>query len=192
MPNQNLTRRLTNSKSQYGWIHISLHWLTAIVVFGLFTVGWWMVDLSYYDNWYHTAPSWHKAIGLLLAGVISLRLLWKYLNHRPLELANSPLEKLAARLAHGLLYSLLISLFITGYLISTAKGAGIDIFGWFTVPALFNELPATWVDFIGDMHWYIAVSLMLLVSIHTAAACKHHFVDRDDTLKRMFGILSKS
>lgn len=178
--------RYTNSRTAYGWIHILLHWVTAVTVIGLFLVGWWMVDLGYYDDWYHTAPAWHKAVGLLLAGLIAVRLVWKYLNYTPRDLSVSLWEQKAAHFAHAILYLLLISMFITGYLISTAKGVGISVFDWFTVPAVISLSPA-WADRIGQWHWYIAVALMLMVSLHTLAALRHHFQLRDRTLKRMLG-----
>ena len=68
---------LKNSQTHYGIVSIVLHWLVAITVFGLFAVGFWMVDLSYYSQWYRTAPHWHKSIGILLALVMLLRLLWR-------------------------------------------------------------------------------------------------------------------
>jgi cytochrome b561 len=33
-----------------------LHWLSALVIVGLFALGLWMVELTYYDDWYRTAP----------------------------------------------------------------------------------------------------------------------------------------
>nr|VUD32071.1 Cytochrome b561 homolog 2 [Raoultella sp. NCTC 9187] len=58
--------RLINSQSAYGFISITLHWLTAAVVYGMFALGLWMVTLGYYDTWYHKAPDIHKGIGILL------------------------------------------------------------------------------------------------------------------------------
>ena len=51
-----------NSDQAYGIIAIALHWLVAVAVLGLFGLGLWMVDLTYYDTWYRTAPSIHKGL----------------------------------------------------------------------------------------------------------------------------------
>ena len=58
--------RITNHSNGYGLIAILFHWLMALLIPGLFALGWYMVDLSYYDSWYQTAPHWHKSIGILL------------------------------------------------------------------------------------------------------------------------------
>lgn len=72
-----------NSQSHYGIVSIVLHWLVAISVFGLFAVGFWMVDLSYYSQWYRTAPHWHKSTGILLALVMVARLFWRWYSPPP-------------------------------------------------------------------------------------------------------------
>lgn len=56
----------TNTPERYGVISAALHWLSAIIVYGMFALGLWMVTLSYYDGWYHKAPEVHKSIGILL------------------------------------------------------------------------------------------------------------------------------
>lgn len=175
---------MTTSHSQsYRLPAIIFHWLSAVVVFGLFGVGVWMVDLNYYSEWYRTAPHWHKSIGLLLALLTIARLVYK-LSSKPLPGLGKPVENIAAKWAHALLYILLFSLFLSGYLISTADGRGIDIFTWVTVPSLGNLFDSQ-EDIAGDVHEYLAYSLMVLVALHTIAALKHHFVNRDATLVRM-------
>ena len=57
---------MTQNK-QYSKSQIFIHWLMAVVIAGLFTVGYWMVDLTYYSEWYRIAPHWHQSIGFLLA-----------------------------------------------------------------------------------------------------------------------------
>ena len=68
---------LFNTKERYGWFSISLHWLVALTVFGLFGLGFWMVELNYYSEWYRTAPDIHKSVGILLAVVMLVRVVLK-------------------------------------------------------------------------------------------------------------------
>ncbi|MNR57354.1 hypothetical protein D3C85_1781150 [compost metagenome] len=75
---------------------------------------------------------------------------------------------------------------ISGYLISTAEGVAIDVFGWFSVPATLSGLPEQ-ADVAGVIHFYLAWSLVVLAVLHALAALKHHFLDRDPTLTRMLG-----
>ncbi|WP_237055504.1 cytochrome b [Microbulbifer sediminum] len=176
-----------NSEQQYGWVAIGLHWLMAPAVIGMFALGWWMRQLSYYDPWYRQAPEIHKGIGILLLALLLVRLLWKALNPHPGELPGTPRwQALTARAAHAGLYLLLLAIMISGYLISTADGRAISVFGWFEVPATLQGL-ANQEDLAGEVHEVLAWTLMALVTLHALAALKHHFIDRDDTLRRILG-----
>ncbi len=79
---------LKNSEHHYGWLAVVLHWLVAAVVVGLFALGFWMVDLSYYDEWYRKGPDLHRSIGLILFAVVVFRLLWRLINASPRPLAK--------------------------------------------------------------------------------------------------------
>lgn len=181
---------LHNSQHSYGWVAISIHWLSAIVVLAMFAVGYWMVDLSYYSEWYKTAPHYHKSVGLLLTALTLFRLGWKIKQVSPQALGNK-LEQIGAKLGHIGIYALLMAIFISGYLISTADGRGIEVFNWFTLPGL-GELFPDQEDIAGLIHEWLAYGLMALVAVHSLAAIKHHFIDKDLTLKRMLKPLSKN
>ena len=74
-----------NNIQGYGWLSIVFHWTSAVIIIGMFSVGWWMVDLDYYSPWYTDAPHYHKSVGLLLIALTLVRLLWK-LSQRVLKL----------------------------------------------------------------------------------------------------------
>jgi cytochrome b561 len=178
---------LRNTRDTYGAIAVTLHWLVAVAVVGLFVLGLWMVDLTYYDPWYRTAPAIHKGIGVLLFMTVALRLGWRTLGPRPSPLtSHSPLERHAAATAHVLLYILLFAVMLTGYLISTADGRPIDVFGLFQLPATVTDLPEQ-ADIAGDLHLVLAITLVSVAGMHALAALKHHVIDRDRTLLRMLG-----
>jgi len=73
---------------------------------------------------------------------------------------------------------------ISGYLIPTANLQGIDVFNWLTVPAL-TTLSAQQTDIAGKVHQWFAWGLLALVILHIAAALKHHFINKDNTLRKM-------
>ena len=176
---------LKNNKQQFGLVSIVVHWLSAVVILALFAVGYWMVDLNYYSEWYRTAPHYHKSVGLLLLLLTLFRISWKFISPNPEVLAEHKTEKLAAHAGHYLLYIILLIILISGYLISTADGRGIDLFNWFVFPSL-GELFANQEDVSGDVHKYSAYALMAVVVLHVLAALKHHFINKDKTLTRMF------
>lgn len=181
---------LKDSRMSYGWVSIALHWVMALVIFGLFGLGVWMRGLDYFDAWYNRAPELHKSLGMLLLFMLLLRMAWRAINVRP-ELIGHAWERLAAMSMHHVQYLLMLAVVVSGYLIPTAEGRGIDVFGWFTVPALL-EFSKHQTEFIGQLHKYAAWTLVVLAVLHALAALKHHFVDRDATLRRMLGLRTAS
>ncbi|MDN7140358.1 cytochrome b [Pseudomonas sp. JQ170] len=179
--------QLRNSSSRYGFVSIFMHWGVALAVFGLFGLGLWMMGLDYYSPWRKDAPDLHKSIGLVLLAVMLLRVLWRFISPPPPALPNhGKLTRVASKAGHGLLYLGLFAVMIAGYMISTADGVGIPVFGLFEVPALVSNLPDQ-ADVAGEIHFYLAWGLVIFAGLHGLAALKHHFIDRDATLKRMLG-----
>ena len=175
-----------NTTQGYGRITKLLHWLSAIAIFVLFGLGFWMVDLTYYSEWYRTAPHWHKSVGILLLIATLLRLVWRKINIKPDAIdTHSAVVRKSTHIAHFMLYGLLLVLMCSGYLISTADGRAISVFNWFDVPAL-GELFSNQEDISGLIHEYVAYILISIAVLHALAAIKHHVIDKDATLTRMF------
>ncbi|MEX3070833.1 cytochrome b [Vibrio alginolyticus] len=169
----------------YNLVARVMHWISALAIIGLFAVGLWMVELSYYSEWYRTAPHYHRSIGILLAIVTIARIAWKHISVST-KAEGKAYEVAAAKLAHAVMYVLLITIFITGYLISTSDGRGIEVFNWFTVPGA-GELFPNQSDLAGEIHFYSAWAVILIAGLHALAALKHHFIDKDNTLRKMLG-----
>ncbi len=179
--------QLRNTSRRYGIISISLHWIFAIAVYAMFGLGLWMVTLSYYDGWYHQAPELHKSIGVLLMMGLVIRVIWRHISPPPAApKTHSKFTRISAVAAHITLYALLFALLISGYLISTAEGKPISVFGIFDVPATLADAGSQ-ADIAGVIHLWLAWSVVILSVLHGLAALKHHFINKDDTLKRMLG-----
>ena len=104
---------------------------------------------------------------------------------RPAYLPSlSDLERRAAGTVHAFLILVTVLVPVSGYVISTSAGAGVDLFGLLTVPALLPKSD-TLRDAAIQVHFYLAYGGLGLVGLHVSAALKHHLVDRDETLKRM-------
>lgn len=176
-----------NSSNRYGHLSVLLHWIVALTVYGMFALGLWMVSLGYYDSWYHDAPDIHKSIGILLMMVMVVRLMWRFISKPPGALTTySPFTRIAAITGHALLYLLLFALLFSGYLISTADGKPVSVFGWFEIPATLSDAGVQ-ADLAGEIHLWLAWSVVIFSVLHALAALKHHFIDKDATLKRMLG-----
>ena len=179
--------QLRNSPARYGWVSMVLHWGVALVVFGLFALGLWMVGLDYYSAWRKDAPDLHKSIGITLFAIMLVRIVWRLVSPPPPPLASySRMTRIGAAFGHAFLYVGLFAVMIAGYLISTADGVGIPVFGLFEVPALVSGLPDQ-ADTAGVIHLWLAWAVVIFSGLHALAALKHHFIDRDATLTRMLG-----
>ncbi|SFJ98712.1 cytochrome b [Methylophaga sulfidovorans] len=175
------------SRSGYDAFSIFLHWVIAVFIIALFVSGLWMVGLGYYDNWYYEAPWWHKGIGVATAILIVLRWCWSLFRQAPDTISSiPPWQHLAAKIAHQAMNIVALLIVISGYIMVTAKGDGLSVFDWFTIPALVTQ-KSDWVDPAGAFHLWAAYFLIGIAAVHALAAMKHHFIDKDLTLKQMLG-----
>lgn len=127
----------------------------------------------------------HKSIGITILGLAALRLLWRWLNPTPPLPSNLRAhERFLAHFTHAALYILLFAMPLTGWMMSSARGFPVS---WFNMAQLPDLVPKS-ERLYGAMvttHAVLAVTLALVVALHIAAALKHHFVLKDDTLRRM-------
>lgn len=178
---------LKNTRENFGWVSVSLHWIMAIGLIAMYFLGDYMVDLDYYDEWYKDAPDIHKSTGVIIGGLMLARLLWNQLQAKPVHLNPKTVRiNMMASVAHYVLYLSVFVLVISGYLISTAKGQGIEVFGFFEIPALLADNKDRG-ELAGDIHELLGLGFMALVAVHALAALFHHFFKKDRTLKRMLG-----
>jgi len=182
-----LVKQVRNSKQQFGWVAILLHWVAAMAIIGMYPLGLYIVSLSYFDPGYRIYPDIHRSIGILLAMLILFRLLWRLVNPSPSSLSQMRWERIAASAGHIALYVLVLVVLFSGYMLSTADGRSISVFNWFSVPAI-PALATRQEELAGTVHFYAATGLIVMASIHALAALKHHFLNRDNTLRRILGL----
>lgn len=161
-----------------------LHWLVALIIIGLFVLGQYMSDLSMSPRKLQLY-SWHKWFGVTVFLLVLVRLGWR-LTHQPPRLpAQMPkLQQLASHVGHMTLYGLMLAIPISGWLMSSAKGYQTVWFGVLPIPDLLGK-DKLLGDLLAELHGSLNGLLMFIVVIHVIAALKHHFIDRDDVLKRM-------
>jgi cytochrome b561 len=182
-----MTISLVNNQKYYGLVSIALHWVMAVIIIGLFSLGLYMTGLDYMHPWYTDAPHVHKSIGLIFFLLLLFRTVWALANTKPDPVTMPDWERIIAAIVHKLFYFLLFGITISGYLIPTADGRGIEVFNWFEVPSLISHIENQ-EDIAGMVHYYLAVVTMSLTGLHTLAALKHHFVNKDATLLRMLRV----
>ena len=161
-----------------------LHWLMAILLFGLLALGFYMHDLPLSPDKLKLY-SWHKWAGVTAFLLLAVRLLWR-LTHRPPALPESmpKLMQFAAHAGHLLLYGLMIAIPLSGWLMSSAKGFQTVYFGLLPIPDLLDKNKELG-DLLALVHKSLNLLFVAVLAGHIGAALKHHFIDKDDILTRM-------
>ncbi len=178
-----------NSTDNYGLAARLLHWTIALAMAALFALGWYITTLDYYDPGYKWTADLHRSCGVLVFVLALARIAWALADRKPALAATlKPWERVGARAGHGLLYLMTLAIPFSGYLLSTADGHAVGVFGLFEIPALLPSSKAL-QEATKLIHYLLAFGTAWLVLVHALAALKHQFVDRDGTLGRMLGRL---
>jgi cytochrome b561 len=178
---------ITNSTNRYGWAAIILHWLIAALFIGQFALGFVMVRLSSQRAAFDLIQL-HKSFGLLLLGLVILRIAWRLGNPRPaLPREVGRFERRMAPLVHFTLYAAQLVLPLSGWALVSVSMLEIPTvpFNLFVMPNLPLVESDVAESFWTAAHWYLAYAGMALVALHLVAALRHHFWLRDTVLKRM-------
>ena len=185
---------LRNTVSRYGAVTMTLHWVTALLIVAMIVLGLVMVDLDFGSGTWLGMSAFelyqlHKSIGFTVAAVTLGRLIWRFANPVPPLPDNLKWwERSLAKVTHVLLYALLLILPITGWLmVSTSvfrDAIPTVYFGWFEIPHI-APMSQTAEEWLKEIHETLAFALIGVLALHIAGAIKHHFVLRDDVLRRM-------
>jgi cytochrome b561 len=169
---------------RYGAVAQAFHWLIAALIFAMLGLGYYMEDLPLGVRKLELY-NLHKSTGITIAMLAALRLLWRLL-HRPPPLPASmpPWERRAAGAVHALLYLMLFVQPLVGFLQSNAANFPIVLWGLLPLPPLLGPDEPLAEALIG-VHTLGGNFLAILVILHVAAALRHHFVLKDDVLRRM-------
>lgn len=175
--------KIMNTENRFGFVAIILHWLMAILIIGLLALGLYMVALPISFEKLKLY-GWHKEYGLLALALLICRFFWRITNILP-ELSLPFWERLAARTVHWTFYIFMLAMPITGWLITSAAGLPVSFFGLFVLPNLIAPNPEL-MAFFQSLHQWLGYGLIVLIILHASAALKHHFINKDDILRRMF------
>jgi cytochrome b561 len=127
----------------------------------------------------------HKSLGAVILVVAALRLLWRLFNPAPPLPADMPgWQKGIAHATHWLLYLAFFAVPFSGWIMSSAYGRPVEVFGLLTLPDLVSPDKALG-GLMDDLHMIFAYTLAALVVIHIGAALQHFLILRDDILARM-------
>ncbi len=175
---------IRNTTRRWGVIAQLLHWLIVLLVIAQFTLALLADDLPAGMKKL-ILLSRHKSIGITILVLACLRLGWRWANPTPtLPTTLKPYERLLARGTHLLLYVLLLAIPLTGWMMSSARGFPVSWFGFLQLPDLVPKDRALY-EVLLTTHETLAWTLAAVVALHVGAALKHHFMLKDDVLRRM-------
>ncbi|MDM0014867.1 cytochrome b [Variovorax sp. J22P168] len=176
--------------ARYSPIAMALHWLLALLILTSFSVGLYMADLPFSPLRVRLF-NLHKWVGITILALSALRLLWR-LAHRPpplpaaIERRMSLWQRHAHRFTLTALYLLFFAVPLLGWAYSSASGFPIVWFGLMQLPDLAPVDVELAQNVLLPLHRSSAFLLAVLVVIHTVGALKHHFIDHDGLLARMW------
>ena len=186
--------QLANTDRHYGGLAIALHWLIAALIAALIAMGIYMVGLpdAGFDTKKIILILAHKEIGVSVLALGAIRLVWRQLNPLPALAPTVPeWQRVAAAFVHLWLYALMLGQPVTGWLMSSASGIPVDFLGLFTLPDLVQHDDELFAR-LRRMHDWLGLTMAALICLHAAAGFWHHFMLRDETLRKMLGLPVRS
>jgi cytochrome b561 len=173
---------LKNTSTTYGSVTKFFHWLMVILLISMFIFGYTMTSMN--TDTKYSLYDIHKATGLLLFALVTLRLSWRWINPQP-PLPNTVArwQKVIAKLTIGLLYLCMFFMPITGYLTSTLGNHDISFYGLFVLSPLANNHQAS--EFFAGAHEWVSYLLIFAFSMHILGTLYHHFMLKDAVAERM-------
>jgi len=174
---------IRNTSEDYGSVAIFLHWVMAALIIALLILGLYMINLPVSLRKLKLF-GWHKELGVLVLGLVIVRVAWRLANITPMLLSLPRWEAIAARCTHWTFYLLMGVLPITGWIMSSAAGLPVSFFGLFVLPDIVAPNEDLRVLF-QSIHGWLAYAMIALICLHVSAALKHHFINKDDIMKRM-------
>lgn len=175
---------LRNTIRSWGSLSKTLHWLIVLLIINQWVIAERAEALPLGVAKLQ-ALSWHKSFGMTIFALALIRLVWRWLNPVPtLEGKAKGWERMLAHLSHLLLYALIFAMPLTGWLMSSARNFPVSWFGLFQFPDLVSPDKVLF-ERMNSLHGTLFAVLVVVALLHIAGALKHHFVDRNDVLKRM-------
>lgn len=165
------------------------HWLMALALGVALATGIYMDDMPFSPAKLQLI-NYHKWLGVCILGIAFARL-FNRLIHKAQPLPRHVVQQMPAwqLFAHKantvLMYVLFFAIPLVGWLMSSAKGFPVVLFGILPLPNLLSvnrELGAV----LGEVHGVLAYVLMALVAVHLLAVVKHQLLSKDGVLWRMF------
>lgn len=174
-----------NTVDRYSSLSIGLHWLMLVLIAAVYACIELRVLFPKGSDPREALKMWHFMLGLSVLWLTVLRLLVRF-TRGPAPAIRPPSSRWQVRLAgivHLALYGLMLSMPLVGWMVLSLAGKPIPFFG-LQLPALLaeNKDLAGWLK---EVHEIAGIVGYCLIALHAVAALFHHYVLRDNTMRRM-------
>ncbi len=180
-----------DTPNQLSHTTVVLHWVVGLAVIAMLALGIYMSETETFALY-----PWHKSFGVLIFFLLIARVAWRIRNGWPVPVGRYPRyeQALAKIVHHVLLYGTLL-MPLSGFLMSALGGTGVSVFGFELVARNPDPIDPRKViphnegiaSIAHSTHGLVAFVLIFSLLLHIAGSFKHHLVDKDGTLRRIFG-----
>ena len=165
----------------YDGVAKTLHWLILILILPMLYYGFTHDSipkeerLAFFQN--------HAGLGLVILVLMLARLFWRRSHPVPELPSDLPRwQQIASKATHHGLYLLVILQPLFGLMMATTSKGSLKAFGVLGLQISPNEAINGAGHVLHGLNAWIITALILL---HAAAALYHHFIRKDNVLKRM-------
>lgn len=174
----------TQPSARYATGSIALHWFMLLLIAAVYATIELRELFPRGSDPRNLLKTWHFMLGLSVLALVVLRVVARLLHPAPpITPAPAAWQQLLAKAGHLALYGLMLGMPIAGWVILSAEGKDIPFFGW-SLPPLVGANEALAHD-VEEVHEAIGEAGYWLIGLHAAAALFHHYVLKDNTLRRM-------
>src|SRR3984893_9270553 len=167
----------------YGTTAKVFHWLIVALLIVQFPLGWFMPDI-HRGMKPGDAMTFHISFGITILALMALRLFWR-ITHPVAPASSLPAwQRLSSEAVHWLLYALVFATTMTVWIFASERGWSISLFFAVPLPMLPTE-GSLLANSLGKWHGTMEWALLLVISLHVAAAMAHTFIFRDRIMQRM-------
>src|ERR1700686_1949559 len=174
------------ARLQYGTTAKVLHWLIVALLVVQYSIGWLMPDIHRGDK-PGVGMTFHLSIGLTILILIVLRFMWRLTHPVAPESSLPPWQRLSSEVVHWMLYILVMTTAVTGWLFASYRGWPVSYFYLAPMPMLASENAAAGKG-IGGLHQASEWTLLAFIGIHVVTALVHIFIYRDRIMQRMLPV----
>jgi cytochrome b561 len=175
---------MRSSRLRYGAVTQLFHWLTVALVATAYMVSPGGSEARVYSAAFDTARQTHETIGIVLFGLVLMRISWRLYEPTPEPPPMAPWMKLSAEAVHFALYALLLAIPLSAIAGAWLENHPLTIFGIGNVGPMLSPVPGLGQS-VAYIHTILGNVIIWLAGFHAAAALFHHYFMRDNILTSM-------